>query len=587
MTPPTSTRARLLRGAAPAALAIGLASPALRHGWAGDDWYHKIVLGQTGLLGERHPTWDLFRFLAPGPTNDALAARGLLPWWADLDVRAGFLRPISALTHQLDQALWPDSAALQHAHSLLWFGLAVALWGALLRGWLRPAAAGAGLLAALLYAVDDGHAVPAAWLANRNSLVALSFTAGSLIAWGRWLAAPRVFTYLVSLTLGGAALLAAEAGLAVVAWVAAWQLTLAPGPLPRRLTALLPWAALVVGWRLIYDAWGYGASASGLYIDPGAGLLRFAGALAIRLPVLLSALWLPLPVDLWAALHQDHHLPVAIAALLPTAAVLALAAPLLRRDDPSGARARFALLGALLCAVPPSAAFPMDRVLGPAAAGAAALLALLATDPALGAARRRAARALVVVHAVAGPALLFGRTATLDVLGQVFDAGADAVPVAPGVADQTVIFVNGTDFTAVYTVVVREVRGGAPAPAAVGVLGPALSRTALHRPDAQTLVLRPDGGFLGRGLERLMRSAERPFRVGDRARRPGFEAEVREITADGRPAEVAFHFDRPLEDPGYLWMSFEGMSPWGEHLVPWTPPPVGAQLQLGPALPLR
>jgi len=40
-------------------------------------------------------------------------------WWAAVDSRNAFYRPLAAATHALDLRLWPDSAALMHLHALL------------------------------------------------------------------------------------------------------------------------------------------------------------------------------------------------------------------------------------------------------------------------------------------------------------------------------------------------------------------------------------------------------------------------------------------------------------------------------------
>jgi hypothetical protein len=61
---------------------------------------------------------------------------------------------------------------------------------------------------------------------------------------------------------------------------------------------------------------------------------------------------------------------------------------------------------------------------------------------------------------------------------------------------------------------------------------------------------------------------------------PDFVAEVREMTPDGRPRVVAFHFREPLEDPGHTWMS-RGLS--GSE--PFTVPAVGETV-VSPALPI-
>jgi hypothetical protein len=55
---------------------------------------------------------------------------------------------------------------------------------------------------------------------------------------------------------------------------------------------------------------------------------------------------------------------------------------------------------------------------------------------------------------------------------------------------------------------------------------------------------------------------------------PDFEAEVRQVTEDGRPRIVAFYFRKSLEDPTYRWLSWNTqgavsfeLPDVGEHVV--------------------
>ncbi len=587
-------------GARPLALAVLagtltvlLCLPALGHGWYGDDWFHRSLLTRTGMFAavepEHHPVWVLFRFLGPGGATAFLDANGLSPWWADADVRAAFLRPLSALTHMLDAALWPGSAPLQHAHSLLWTGLGVASMGAALRrmlGGALPAATVA--LAVLIYAVEDAHSTPAAWLANRNAMVALAFGGLAIQAHLRWVVDGRRACAPLAVGAAALALAAAEAGLGALGWILAWQLTCDPSPWPRRLARLAPHVALVVGWRLLYDHWGYGAENSGLYVDPGAGPGLFLGVLAQRWPVLVAGLWAPLPVDLWAVVPARLHTAVGLAAGAVVAGMGALAWPVLRAPGPVGDRARLLALGAGVCLVPPSATFPMDRVVGFAAAGSAALAALLWRHGPQRGPRQALALGLVLLHGPVSAGLLVARVWGLPLMGEVFGAGAEGAPTDAALADQTLVFANGTDFAAIYTPVQRAATGAAPVPRATVLLAPALGAHEVHRTDDHTLVYTAEEGFLARGMDQLFRAPHRPMAPGTVVERPGFTAEVRSCTPDGRPQTVAFRFDRVLEDPGLRWVAFTGLDPLAApHLGPWQPPAVGQTVTLAPAAPLR
>jgi hypothetical protein len=150
----------------------------------------------------------------------------------------------------------------------------------------------------MLFAVEDAHAMNAAWLANRHALVSLALGAGAFLAHLQWRRTGRVRALAAALALLASGLLAGEAALGIGAYIVAWQLTLERGSLVRRLLPILPYAMLVVVWRLLYDHFGYGIAGSGLYLDPGQDPVAFAGALLERWPLLQLGQWLQMPIDI-------------------------------------------------------------------------------------------------------------------------------------------------------------------------------------------------------------------------------------------------------------------------------------------------
>jgi hypothetical protein len=92
----------------------------------------------------------------------------------------------------------------------------------------------------------------------------------------------------------------------------------------------------------------------------------------------------------------------------------------------------------------------------------------------------------------------------------------------------------------------------------------------IRRPDQGTLIVRPDGGYLRWALDRVFRGERRPMALGHRVSLTGMTAEVTELTPDGRPAEVAFHFAVPLEDDSLIWLCDRGGT-----FEPIQPPAIG------------
>ena len=118
-----------------ALLAIVLALPALWVGLAIDDYYHRVVLlGVPPFRDLLGPPQDMFRFFRGDPERTMrVMDLGMFPWWTDPLIKGEFLQAMTVLTHRLDYWLWPDSPALMHAQSLLWYAALVAATAVLYR----------------------------------------------------------------------------------------------------------------------------------------------------------------------------------------------------------------------------------------------------------------------------------------------------------------------------------------------------------------------------------------------------------------------------------------------------------------------
>lgn len=562
------------------ALALLLSLPALGGGLALDDYVLRAKLtGDLPMPADWNPYLDMFRFTSGDPGEGRwLVQQGYAPWWMDQRMRAAFFRPLSAATHLLDRALWPEALPLHHLHSLLWYALLVLLGHRLYRR-LSASAAAAGL-AALMFAVDDAHYLPVMWLSHRNALVALTLGVAALLLHLRWRRRGGWHHLALALCALAAALCGGEAALGAAAYIAAYQLTLDRGPLVTRLTRLAPYAALLAAWAVIYSALGYGASFSGMYVDPLREPLHFFQVMVERLPTLLLAQWGG-SVDAWMFLPRYLQLALAGAGLLVTLGLAWLFAPLLRQR----AEARFWTLGMVLSLLPVCATFPMDRLVLAAGIGAFGLLACqvdqlgwLSPESAalVPRTRRWAFKLLLVANAALLPLLPLRMLAFQQLSGRV-DEDARRLPGDRAVPQQTFVFLNGVETAYVYTPLVRKAEG-LRAPRRTALLAPLLARLELRRPDRQTLVIRADGGYFVHPGERLFWGPQRPFAQGEQVSTVDHQVRVTRITDDGRPLEVSFRFKVPLEHRSLRWFYARA-----GHMVPFTPPAVGQAVTVQPA----
>jgi len=588
------------------ALAAVLGAPSLMLGLHGDDFMIREVVRGTFAVGGLHRCpLDAFSFLDGVPDhNRELMDRGWLPWWSDPTSHLAFFRPLASLTHWVDHHAWPGSPALMHVQSVGWFVALVWAVAALYRRLIgRTAPAWVAVLAALLFTLDDAHAWPVAWLANRNVLLAGLFGVLALVAHDRWrrdgwrpgaLLAPLAFA---------AGLLAKEATACVGAYLLAYALFLDRGRWARRALSLLPCVLVGAGWFVAYRLLGYGLRGSAVYLDPYHSPAAFLLRVARDAPILLLGQWgLPSSdtASFWSAPALGVHVAWAVVYLC---LVGVLMAPLVRTNP----LARFWTLGMALSVLPGCAAFTHDRLLVFAGIGGSGLLAMwlggmgqsAAWLPAAAWWRRLAAVFRVVfvgVHLVLAPLGLVASMLVMAAVGPEMARMVESLPAEAAFAQQTAIHVNSlSTLTDALCASGRRYRG-LPVPAHALRLNASCSPATLTRVDERTLVVRPAAGYLlprgaphvpGRPapttslahllryMDILTRDAATGPKLGERIELPTASIEITALTADGRPAEATFRFRQPLEHPSLRWFALREL-----RYVPFAPPAIGKSVRV-------
>jgi len=574
MTPLRPIGHALAQRSLPAWLALVAALalvPALDGGFQLDDHFQRFR-----LLGLGGPAIQLFVFQDGDVAKNARAIdQGGLPWWTAPDFRHASLRYLSVLTMQLDHALWPHRPELMHLHSLVWLAALVAAAALLYRS-LLGASWVAGL-AALLYAVDDAHALPAAYLANRNALIATGFGVTSLLCFARSRAGDARWSARLAPLLLALALAAGELALATAAYLLAYALFLDRGTIRARLRALTPSGVVLASWALVYKLGGFGSTHSGFYREPLADPLAFARAALERIPLLVMGQWTPVPSDYGSAVVPGSEAAIALRGMgLATIALLVvLFAPLVRRDRVS----RFFALGAALSLLPIAAVGPQDRLLFFVGLGSMGLLAQLVhasfSRPAA-LAVRAVAVALLGVHLLLAPWATLRWIAFQERASAKMIAAVASVPADPALAEQDLILVNPPDYVYVVTAIAPMKRvAGLPSPRRIRALAAVPSALEVTRVDARTLHVRLEPGLFRGPFTRYHRAEELRFTVGDRIELTGFAVEILGLNDAGDPNELSYRFAVPLEDPTLRWLA------WQDGLyVPWTPPAPGATVRL-------
>ncbi len=570
-----------------AALAIVLTLSSLNAGLVVDDYNHELFfLRPDSPLRMLDSPLDLFRFFGGDvEKNRQLIELGALPWWTYPAIRGAFWRPLASATHWLDYTLWPTRPELMHLQSVGWYALAVLVTATLYRRFMGvvPAAG----LAAVLYAVDDAHGMPVGFLSNRSDLPAVTFAALCLLAHDRWRRDRSIRAAVLGPALLLASLLSKEAGVSTCAYLFAYELFMDRSPAGKRLLALLPYVLVVVGWRIAWTALGYGVAELGVYVDPLRTPVRFLAAAVRNGPLLLLGQWALPPSDMTLLLGPRGEQLLWLAALAFLIILILLLAPMFRRCRV----ARFWACGMALSILPACATFPSDRMLAFVGIGAMALIAQLIVDglgmPASEDQRavgsRRVARQLAVVlvgiHLVIAPAMLVGRSALPAGPAWLRDRLYMAGPLDESVQSQDLVMVNPPEAIGLTGSLVTWAGNDDPLPLHTRVLASSAMRPMhLYRPDANTLVVRPEPGFLAGRLDRLFRGEWRPFARGDEIVLTGMTVTIIEVTPDGRPAEARFRFSVALEDPSLRWICWKD-----DRFQPFTLPAIGERVTLDTA----
>ena len=405
------------------------------------------------------------------------------------------------------------------------------------------------------------------WIANRNALIGLCFGLVCLYAHLSWRQNGGKMRWLVAALLALVmALHANEGAIAVTGYLFGYALFLDKGSRLKRLTSLLPYAVVVVGWRAYYSALGFGAAGSATYVDPVSTPLRFIGQLLERGPVLLAAQLINLPATTFefsSPRGQLLHWSVATTLVVLFSLVFLRA---LRHSKTAG----FFATGMVLSIVPAVATFPTGRMLAFVSIGGAGLIA-----EALITFQQRRPMALLrgflgSLHLVAAPLALLATCLLVAASSKAMATAYDELEYPPGIEEKVQFLIDPPNYFVVTYANIHQRLSGKPTPKATHTLSSNQAvpvELRVTRLDLDTLRMQPDGGF----PYLLFRDQSARFEVGQRIELENLTVEVVTVTEQGLAQDVDYHFNEPLESPQYVWSKTRGLF----GLEPYTPPAVG------------
>lgn len=521
-------------------LALLLSLPLLGNGLFLDDYGQRITL-LSGNGG------NAFEFFTRGnPVTEAQIQSGVLPWWTHAETKIRFFRPVAQWLMAVDYRFWPDNFVLMHLHSVLWYVL-LCLIAALTYRQLMPVRWAAGL-AAVLFAIDFGHAGGVAWLCNRNVLICLSSGLLCLLCHRREGAGWKVMAWAL-FCLG---LASGESALAITGYLLAHEVFLAQGRWSVRILRLVPYALIALAWMAYWHQGGYGTAGPGFYIDPASNPVLFLQEMVYRAPAYLVGQFFLPPAEVFGALEQPPlrsqamvpALVYAVTALLVLAWVLR---PLLRRS----ALARFYALGLLVAVIPICGSALVSRALWYVGFGATGLLALYIQqyrELGLGPRQLRFGKlfagTMLVLHLWLSPLLFVVMGKSADFLDGLMDSQKVGLPDAES-APQRLLLISSLSHVGNVTFPLLKDQALSlgespvrPAPAIVKVRGlvEGQGRFILSRPDADTLVARAETDFAS------MRVSPYGVVAGDRFALDDVDIEIRSVSPKAAPIEIVYRF---------------------------------------------
>jgi hypothetical protein len=565
-----------------ALISVALCLPALGVGFQLDDYFQRmIMLDRAAHEVEAMEAFSLMR----GETEylSEYIDWGVFPWWTAEDLRLAFFRYLTVATVWLDYRLWPDSAPLMHVHSLVWLGALVATVALLYRR-LMGSTIAAGL-AGLLYAIDEAHAGAAAWLANRNALLATCFGVLCLVAHDRWRRAGRRWGAWGGPLLLALGLASGEMALAALGYLAAYALLLDPEGKAQGALALAGHAATTAVWVTIYLVGGYGTRGSGLYLNPLGDAAAYLAMLPERLPLLLLGQWTAISADAGWLLPPERARFAWLLGLVVIAVLTVALVPLLKRDPV----ARFWTMGMVLSLLPVAATFPSNRLLFFAGVGAMGLTAQLLmaafgirgeTDSLFWPATLRVLGVgLIAFHLVLAPLMAPLGAHLVSVMGEPTKRAVASLPADPSIAERDLVIVNAPDYLTFVTMIstIRAVEE-IPYPSRMRALSAGPVSISLTRLDQRTLRVGMEEGLYAGPLAELYRSRHEPLPAGSVIELSGMTVTIVADDGNGVPLEIDYHFDVPLEDSSLFWVR------WQEGAyVAMSPPAPGEAVLLPPA----
>jgi energy-converting hydrogenase Eha subunit E len=538
----------------------------------------------------------LYRFSDGNPQHmSAMISEGFQPWFSTLDRKMNMCRHLSSALTALNYQISGVNPVGYVLHSVLWYLVIIVLVGLLVRRIIPGSGGGTvhpvSFLTLIIFALAYRNALMIYYGGARWLLITIAFGLAGLLAHIKWREQdwkPGRFLSLIAFLL---ALLSGEAALAMLAYLAAYELFGTSDPVKKRINALLPTAVMALIYLIIYRLMNYGTANMTVYSNPFNDPIGFISTLPLKVAAMLGEMFLGI-MSLFGIYPTAPSgvLSTYLAGIGALVLVGLLFYPVWSSAPPPQRRKfNWLMVGTAAAMLPMASVNSHPRVVLILFIGGSILLAFIVHHWAKKI--RQKPKSLAWIGGVACIGLL-GIHIILSTYYWFIDARFvklwlddwnkfQAQTVLTEIKPhQKAIFLNGTcgldlngslSFTGYYYRKVKDL----PMPESWWPLSFQEKNIRYHRTTENKLELEIlEGSLLDHPDIQGIRNLDVPFKKGEILKFPGFQVTILEVNKVG-PTRMEFAFERSLDDEIYCFYKLqEGRL----HIV--TPPVVGQSLTL-------
>jgi len=538
---------------------ILLILPSLLSGFHSDDYFQLLLLRDNGLLDRQSDgsLFGLFSFIdADLAHRQQLQLYGVIPWLAADDFYFRFWRPLTEVTHYIDFSLLPEQAWFAHLHSGVWY-LLLSYCVYRLAYECNQQRKEVAVLAWLIFLFDGQHVANIGWIANRNALVASVFGLMCLLLFVEWHKRKQYRFYFLSVLFFAVAILSAEMALGICAYLFFYAYCVQKASFVRLLKQSSLYVLVLLLWFFSYQYFNFGVNtSSGLYLHPYHELLDYISALAVRLPVYISASLLPFPAGFsWVAESMVKGAQEIIVMFCVSAVgIFIYSINKLKCLDNHG---YFLLYGSIFCLIPVCSTMPQDRLALLQTVGADIVIAMLIFYM-MEKSKHRMYQSLVIVllviHLVLSPLHLLLGSWYLSWASENIENNALSLDKVN--AEKVVVVIRAPIGEAVSLVGIRAV-SNQDIPKQFFWLANDEFPVSIQQESENTLIAVKREGF-GKGLESAFRSVNKqPFELGEKIKMGEITVEVLALSSEHYPQQLRLIFEKNLDTQHYQFYSYK------------------------------